>query len=129
MKQERPDDEEINALAAKMVEANKAKMAAATANTNRPGQPGHPHMVLPNQPGILNFFTRTAPGSNASVVTANAQAAQVKPAASGEKAPCDADSMKMRFGWVTLGKNHIPYITRQGEKYCAVRMVSLLYIY
>lgn len=29
-----------------------------------------------------------------------------------------------RFGWLTVGQCHIPYITRDRERYCAVRMVE-----
>ncbi|XP_034240912.1 uncharacterized protein LOC117645103 isoform X2 [Thrips palmi] len=126
VKHERRDDEdEIEALAAKMVEANKAKMPGAV----RPGTNGTagqvqsaPQMVNANQPAILNFLTRSG---------APVQKPQQPPTSNpsqhpSEKPPCDADSVKMHFGWVTLGKIHIPYILRYGsEKYCAVRMVEM----
>jgi hypothetical protein len=41
------------------------------------------------------------------------------------KSPCDEDSVTDRFGWVTIGKCHIPFIFRHGEKFCAVRMVEM----
>lgn len=136
VKQERrDDDEEINELAAKMVEANKAKMAGTAARppgTNGvPGQPilnSNPQMVNPNQPAILNFLTRTSSGPAApkSQQTPQTPVSTVSSQNATEKPPCDADSVKMHFGWVTLGKVHIPYILRYGsEKYCAVRMVEL----
>lgn len=124
----RDDDEEINALAAKMVEANKAKMPGSTARppgTNGTSVQGQPtaQMVNSNQPAILNFLTRSgAPAQK------NQQPPSTTPSSqnSSEKPPCDADSVKMHFGWVTLGKIHIPYILRYGsEKYCAVRMVEM----
>ena len=130
VKQEkRDDDDEIDALAARMVEANKAKMASAVRPPGTNGtavQPAvhNPQMVSSNQPAILNFLTRSGPGvpvpkAQAPVPSATSQSAPEKP-------PCDADSVKMHFGWVTLGKNHIPYILRYGsEKYCAVRMVEM----
>ncbi|KAF5297181.1 hypothetical protein FQA39_LY12196 [Lamprigera yunnana] len=37
----------------------------------------------------------------------------------------DEESLRGRFGWVVFGENPIPYITRTGEKYCAVRMVEM----
>lgn len=37
----------------------------------------------------------------------------------------DEESSRGRFGWTTLGKVHIPYIFRGGDKYCAVRMVEI----
>lgn len=53
VKQERPDEAEIRELAAKMVEANKAKMAAQPMGPNRA-----PGLVAPGQPGIMGFFNR-----------------------------------------------------------------------
>ncbi|KAJ1532298.1 hypothetical protein ONE63_000907 [Megalurothrips usitatus] len=134
VKQEkREDDEEIEAMAAKLVEANKAKMAGTAARppgtngtTTQPAQ-SNPQMVGTNQPAILNFLTRSASGGapaatkppQTPVTTGSTQN-------STEKPPCDADSVKMHFGWVTLGREHIPYILRYGnEKYCAVRMVEM----
>lgn len=54
VKQERPDEAEIRELAAKMVEANKAKMAAQPMGPNRAQGP----IVAPGQPGIMGFFNR-----------------------------------------------------------------------
>ncbi|XP_053680327.1 uncharacterized protein LOC128731245 [Anopheles nili] len=45
---------------------------------------------------------------------------------SGEKKVNDDESHKGRFGWeVFPGKVHIPFILRQQERYCAVRMVEM----
>lgn len=124
----RDDDEEIDALAAKMVEANKAKMPGAVARP--PGTNGtagqvatSQQMVSSNQPAILNFLTRSgAPPAKPQQAPTTNPSSQTPT----EKPPCDADSVKMHFGWVTLGKLHIPYILRYGsEKYCAVRMVCI----
>ncbi|KAK3910587.1 Protein transport protein Sec31A [Frankliniella fusca] len=131
VKQEkRDDDEEINELAEKMREANKAKMAGGAVRppgTN--GTLGQPvqtqQMVNSTQPAILNFLTRNNSGAPASK-TQQTQPSTGSTQNSTEKPPCDADSVKMHFGWVTLGKSHIPYILRYGsEKYCAVRMVEM----
>ncbi|CAG9133225.1 unnamed protein product [Plutella xylostella] len=123
VKTERPDEAEIRELAAKMVEANKAKALAATAAAARP--PGAMVGSAPPGPGgqmgILNFLTRK-PGAGAAPAAADARAT-----ADGEKktpAPDEA-SWKGHFGWDMLGKCHIPYIYRSAEKYVAVRMVEI----
>lgn len=121
IKQERPDEAEIRELAAKMVEANKAKMASNAARPVGQGQMQQ-HIVQPGQPGIMNYLTR---GPNGQTKPGDKD----KKPGTGEdpdkKPPCDEDSLRGRFGWVTLGKCHIPYIFRYGEKYCAVRMVEM----
>lgn len=125
VKVERPDEAEIRELAAKMVEANKAKSlaaAAAAAQASARGQPGQPAPPGPGgQTGILNFLSRK-PGAGAG---AGAGAA-APPAREPEKRPAVSDeaSWKGHFGWDRLGDCHIPYVFRQGEKYCAVRMVE-----
>nr|CAD7567988.1 unnamed protein product [Timema californicum] len=118
IKEERPDEAEIRELAAKMVEANKAKAAAAAAATTM--STGRPNMVQPGQAGIMSYLTRNNPsGINKLTIEKKSSAT------SGDKKPaCDEESLMGRFGWVTLGKCHIPYIFRNGEKYCAVRMVE-----
>ena len=42
-----------------------------------------------------------------------------------KKGNIDEDSLRGRFGWTTIHQNHIPYLFRREEKYCAVRMVEL----
>lgn len=37
----------------------------------------------------------------------------------------DEESVKGRFGWTTIGKEHIPFIFRSNELYCAVHMVEM----
>ncbi|PNF34901.1 hypothetical protein B7P43_G01413 [Cryptotermes secundus] len=121
IKQERPDEAEIRELAAKMVEANKAKMASGA--TRPVGQGGQQHIVQPGQPGILNYLSR---GSNGQTKPSSEK--DKKSGTGGESdrtSPSDEDSVRGRFGWVTLGKCHIPFIFRSGEKYCAVRMVEM----
>ncbi|CAK1581294.1 unnamed protein product [Parnassius mnemosyne] len=119
VKTERPDEAEIRELAAKMVEANKAKALAASAAAARP-PPGAMMGAAPpgagGQMGILNFLTRK-PGANNE---------QQRPAPDEKKTPApDEASWKGHFGWDMLGKCHIPYIYRSGEKYVAVRMVEI----
>lgn len=122
VKTERPDEAEIRELAAKMVEANKAKALAASVAAAR-APPGAMVGAAPpgagGQMGILNFLTRK-PGTAAPTDPP-------RPAPDAEKktpAPDEA-SWKGHFGWDMLGKCHIPYIYRSGEKYVAVRMVEI----
>ncbi|CAG9566335.1 unnamed protein product [Danaus chrysippus] len=121
IKTERPDEAEIRELAAKMVEANKAKALAASVAAARP-QPGAllgaSAPAVGGQMGILNFLTRK-PGTTQ-------PAAEQRPPADDKKTPApDEASWKGHFGWDMLGKCHIPYIYRSGEKYVAVRMVEI----
>ena len=122
IKQERPDEAEIRELAAKMVEANKAKMASNAARPVGPGQMQQ-QIVQPGQPGIMNYLTPRGP--NGQTKTGDKDKKSGSGGDSDKKPPCDEDSVRGRFGWVTLGKCHIPYIFRYGEKYCAVRMVEM----
>ncbi|XP_012261758.1 uncharacterized protein LOC105689369 isoform X2 [Athalia rosae] len=113
VKQEKPDDAEIRELAAKMVEANKAKMGPAVA-----GQPRAAGLASqPNLPGILSYLS--------SNLKRPADSSLPKPTQLPEgKLPLDDDSQRGRFGWTSFGKCHIPYIFRAGEKYCAVRILE-----
>ncbi|XP_013183800.1 uncharacterized protein LOC106129698 [Amyelois transitella] len=118
VKTERPDEAEIRELAAKMVEANKAKALAASVAAARPPLVGGPAPGPGGQMAIVNFLARK-PG----VPTP----AEQRPAPDPDKktpAPDEA-SWKGHFGWDMLGKCHIPYIYRSGEKYVAVRMVEI----
>ncbi|CAG9855122.1 unnamed protein product [Phyllotreta striolata] len=103
VKQERHDEAEIRELAAKFMEASKAKMAIP----QRPAQQSGQNL------NILSFFgsdkSKTKSNSPSEIDTKN----------------IDEESVKGRFGWTIMGKIHIPYITRSGESYCAVRMVEM----
>lgn len=111
VKQERHDEAEIQELAAKMMEANKAKMQA-------PARPPPPPNNMQSM-NILSFLTRTNKGKNDVAVSSTSVVND------STRNLGDEESVRGRFGWITLGKNHIPYIIRFGEKYCAVRMVEL----
>lgn len=104
VKQERHDEAEIQELAAKFVEANRAKMAVPQRTQPQPGQ----------SMNILSFLT----GDKSKFKTG------VSPSETDSK-NIDEESAKGRFGWTMIGKVHIPFITRSGEKYCAVRMVEM----
>ncbi|XP_057340942.1 uncharacterized protein LOC130677979 isoform X5 [Microplitis mediator] len=113
VKQERPDEAEIRELAAKMVEANKAKMQAMPPATPRPANP------QANLPGILGYLTRKpTDGSTGTPPVAKS------PSVQDGKVPLDDESQRGRFGWVSFEKIHIPYIFRGSEKYCAVRILE-----
>ncbi|XP_050497478.1 uncharacterized protein LOC114339461 isoform X2 [Diabrotica virgifera virgifera] len=102
VKQERQDEAEIRELAAKLMEANKVKM-------NSPQR----HQPQSQNINLLNFLS----GGDKSKPKNNTGAEDTK--------NIDEESQKGRFGWTMMGKIHIPYIMRSGEKYCAVRMVEM----
>ncbi|CAH1985352.1 unnamed protein product [Acanthoscelides obtectus] len=106
VKQERQDEAEIRELAAKFVEANKAKMAMPQRTPQPPGQ----------SMNILSFLTSDKPKPKT--------AAPCTPTEADTK-NIDEESVKGRFGWTLMGKMHIPYIIRSGESYCSVRMVEM----
>ncbi|KAL0270651.1 UNVERIFIED_CONTAM: hypothetical protein PYX00_007993 [Menopon gallinae] len=121
IKQESPDEAEIREMAAKMVEANKAKMLAAgqTQSNQAQGRMGLQNQIMAGgQASIMNYMRNN---SAAKPPEKKQQPTNIPE----DKKPIDEDSQRGRFGWVTLGKAFIPYIIRQGEQYCAVRMVEI----
>lgn len=149
VKEERPDEAEIREMAAKIFEANKQASAKAAAQqqhqqNNRTAN----NASASGQTNMLNYLTRkggasitagqsaasTASASNATTATkllnqANSNSNDSKTKSENgdgtDKKPCDDESQRGHFGWATFGKTHIPYILRQAEKYCAVRMVEM----
>lgn len=122
VKSERHDDAEINEMARRIMEQNRAKVA----QQQPPGMTpmGYPLAQLqmssrPGQPMIQNYLTQTHILPKAST--------SGKPEVPAEKA-IDDDSRKGRFGWAEFEKNQIPYIFRNSgekcEKYTSVRMVE-----
>lgn len=103
VKQERHDEAEIRELAAKFVEANKAKMA----------QPSRTPQQIGQSMNIISFLTSDK-NKPKNISNNEADAKNI-----------DEESTKGRFGWTLIGKVHIPYIIRSGENYCAVRMVEM----
>ncbi|CAH0381849.1 unnamed protein product [Bemisia tabaci] len=122
VKQEPPDEAEIRELAAKISEANKAKMAQAQANQNaRAANAAN----LANGQGIASYFPKVTPQNKLAATQPTAAVeAPVTPAKKTENVPIDESSRKGQFGWTTLGKADLPYILRNGEKYIAVQMVE-----
>lgn len=125
VKEERHDEAEIAELAAKMVEAHKSQ-AAKQATQQVSNQSLLGSQTQQNPGSILNYLQQRKP-----VATAMAT---VQPQSNGssnghtveEGKPADDESLKGHFGWESFnsGKVHIPYIIRQTEKYCAVRIVE-----
>lgn len=111
VKQERHDEAEIQELAAKMVEANKAKMS----------MPQRPQIPQCQNVNILSFLT----SPNKKNIRNEPVAAAPACASTSTEGNIDEESVRGRFGWTTLGTAHIPYIFRSGDKYCAVRMVEV----
>lgn len=107
IKEERHDEAEIRELAARMVEANRNKMSS-----NQASRPPNTQMnnALTQRLGYW-------PGKGVKKPS-TPQTSSTEPAS-------DEESVRGWFGWVQLGKCHIPYIYRRGEKYCAVRMVEM----
>lgn len=110
IKEERHDEAEIRELAARMVEANRSKIASTQAARQQNLTQVN---VMPNR---LGYWQGKAAKKPTSTTTSNDSESKVAP---------DEESVRGRFGWVQLGKYHIPYIFRTGEKYCSVRMVEM----
>lgn len=103
MKSERPDEAEIAELAAQMREEHKQKSEQTALRTT----------AVPNN-AFQILMTKS-----------RKQESQAKEKTDEKSSPCDEESQRGRFGWVTMGKiYHVPYLFRNGEKYCAVRMVE-----
>lgn len=145
VKEERHDDAEIREMAEKMREAHKLQIAKNSSQQLQQQTGGRIQSHIPNLPGgqsnMMNYLTRRNNVIPPSTVTnssiSNIQMQTVDKSKTiesttlnqsisdnGEKKPSDDESQRGHFGWATFGKTHIPYILRQGEKYCAVRMVE-----
>ena len=113
----RHDDREINEMAKRIIEQNKAK--AAHQSGVHPGYPGQDmQMSRPEQPGMPPYYQHNRqPNAGASTST-QVQEAEKK---------IDEESRRGRFGWCEFEKNYIPYIFRtgKGEKYTSVRQYSI----
>lgn len=92
VKQEPPDEAEIRELAAKISEANKAKMAQAQANQNaRAANAAN----LANGQGIASYFPKVTPQNKLAATQPTAAVeAPVTPAKKTENVPIDESSRK-----------------------------------
>lgn len=139
VKEERHDESEIREMAEKMREAHKMQTAknAATQQQMANRLPNNASALPGGQANMMNYVMRknntippsTMSNSNNSMSQMQMQSvdklkSNENNTENGEKKPCDDESQRGHFGWATFGKIHIPYILRQGEKYCAVRMVE-----
>lgn len=132
VKQEKRDDqEEIDQLAAKMVEVNRMKLASLaaipTASTGTVQQASSSRVAVPAPGTLLNYFARNSAGVGPSSEPVK-EAPATKPggdSASAAAPPIDQESAKGRFGW-TDSPVHLPYVYRGPEekKHCAVRILE-----
>ena len=122
VKTERHDDAEINEMARRILEQNRAKVAQQPGIAPMPGYPAGQLQMSgrPGQPMISNYMT----GNNGIPKATTSAVIEPKKV---EKA-LDEESKKGRFGWAEFEKNLIPYIYRNSaekpEKYTSVRMVE-----
>lgn len=148
IKEERHDEAEIRELARKMVEAHKIQAAKqASQATNQQSYLGSSLLAqqqqqqVNNPNSILNYLQRkpvvisnqaTTMQTNSGTLTSNGHSQSSNSSSNNnnngmdEAKPADDESLKGHFGWESFngGKIHIPYIIRQSEKYCAVRIVE-----
>lgn len=140
IKEERHDEAEIRELARKMVEAHKLQAAkqASQVATNQQAFLGNSssfggilaqNQAAQNQSSILSYLQRkpvVMANNNNSNGNGVAAASSSNGSSHDESKPADDESLKGHFGWESFngGKIHIPYIIRQTEKYCAVRIVE-----
>ena len=111
VKQEK-EDPEIDQLVQEFVTRNKQKMAEVKMQNNRPQAAG----LKPGQQSIKTYF-----GSGNTTSDEGIQEQKVE-----ETPAVDYKSQLGQFGWITLGKEHIPFIFRKEvDQYCAVRMVEI----
>lgn len=116
VKQEKPEDKEILALAEQIAAENKNRLAA-TAQQQQKNQSQVGQSIL----GVLRSKVNNA---QAQAATATATTTAAATLSICEK-PIDEESISGHFGWDMLGKSHMAYILRNGEKYCSVRMAEM----
>jgi len=121
VKEERHDEAEINDLARKIKEANKAKLAQTAGLPPNPMAGGGPvAMARPGQPAIQQFFN----GAASAATNGTTPTGKATDAPQHDK-PVDEESKKGKFGWFDIEKVFLPFIFRYTtEKYTSVRMVE-----
>ncbi len=128
--EKRDDQEEIDQLAAKMVEANRVKMASLSSVAAAVGQVGISSNPLQAgvagasriMPGtLLGYFSRNSAGVGAKEAV---DAINKEKSNAAAAVAVDLESAKGRFGW-TNSSVHIPYIYRRDDKkLCSVRVLE-----
>lgn len=145
IKEERHDEAEIRELARKMVEAHKLQAAKqASQATNQQSFLGSSLLAQQQQQvnpsSILNYLQRkpvvmanqntlttsNGNGHSQNNINSSHDETTTTTTTTTTSKPADDESLKGHFGWESFngGKIHIPYIMRQSEKYCAVRIVE-----
>ncbi|CAO1436160.1 unnamed protein product [Diamesa serratosioi] len=79
-----------------------------------------------NANSIMNYLQRKPATNQTSQQQSQLTAQLQQPVLVEDSKPADDESLKGHFGWESFagGKIHIPYIMRQAEKYCAVRIIE-----
>ncbi|XP_063702055.1 uncharacterized protein LOC134832077 isoform X2 [Culicoides brevitarsis] len=125
VKKERPDEAEIREMAAKMSEQHKQQMAKIQQSTQRNTQAPSPVLPPGGQTNILSYLTRSQKQNLLEQQhPSSSKSCDTNEIVDDKK---DEESQKGHFGWTSFQNNNkvfIPYIFRQSEKYCAVRMVE-----
>jgi len=133
IKNERHDDAEINEMARRIMEQNRAKMTQPGMPPMGPGYPGMPgagpmQMARPGQPMIQNYMANNQNQQNNSMNNLPGSKASTSNGTMKPEKALDEDSRKGRFGWAEFEKTPIPFIFRASgektEKYISVRMVE-----
>uniref|UniRef100_A0A1Y1KKV2 Uncharacterized protein n=1 Tax=Photinus pyralis TaxID=7054 RepID=A0A1Y1KKV2_PHOPY len=106
VKQERFDETEIQNLADKMMEANKVRMSTPA--------PLSQVQTIQHNGTIFNFLTPSKDITVTKIIKSN-NVTNLK----------DDESLRGHFGWTTVNKALIPYIIREGQKLCSVRVVEM----
>ncbi|XP_040580546.1 uncharacterized protein [Lepeophtheirus salmonis] len=122
VKVERHDDHEINEMAKKIVEQNRAKISQNALQIG--GHPGNHPLARPGQPSIQSYMGQRLPvpplPKAAPPLTTGGSTSN-----NDTEKKLDEESKKGRFGWCEFEKNYVPYIFRHGdEKFTSVRMVE-----
>ena len=117
IKNERHDDAEINEMARRIMEQNRAKMTQPGMPPMGPGYPGMPgagpmQMARPGQPMIQNYMANNQNQQNNSMNNLPGSKASTSNGTMKPEKALDEDSRKGRFGWAEFEKTPIPFIFR-----------------
>lgn len=105
VKQERFDETEIQNLANKMMEANKVRMTT----------PAPLNSVQNTQNSTLFHFLAPSKDITVTKIVKHSNVTNLQ----------DDESLRGRFGWTIVNKVPIPYIYREGQQFCSVRVVEM----
>ncbi|KAJ6635938.1 hypothetical protein Bhyg_14524 [Pseudolycoriella hygida] len=115
------DDVEMDEMVEDLEETNRQKAVRANDKTFVATIHSILRTTIGGQSNIMNNSIRP--------VASQTQLQRIAAAADYRKEQVDEESVKGRFGWTTVDETHIPFLLRQSEKYCSVRMVGTELIY